>query len=713
MGDDTTSATIVTVNGQDVTLDDSTKLAVIKADDVTVTTNSGNDSVVSSGSNVTVDANSNTAKIVPIGGSMNIINFENASIQLSNADIAAALRNKAITFTATSDSVTATLSNRAQVTYTGDYVNLLNSKGESQKFSYVTANFENTSVENLLLYANPENKRSITTGNGDDTAFVGTGDAVNLGAGNNLIEISTTRKYFGENTAQIVLDTVAGVATHTTVKGFKANDFTDGDVAKFTSVENTQVNYKDGVLTFTNGNATLNMIDMNMTAMEDDAFVNVLVTDGGDTLKTSIARAGGVITVPSDVSKDNFATTYVGDTIGNSGVDLSEFEDTVSVTFSGNNGSGTFGNTGVVFRDIHSIKGGKGEHTLKGGAGQNDTLAAGTGKATIHGEGASSNDLLIGNSNQDSDTTFIYGPSDGNDTIQNFQFLEVTLSGYSSDIADIAGIFPDQNNDVKADVLNIAQNELRYVSEINAVDSDVVLTMSDGLNSITLKDAVDKRLKYSISRDPSNISTDTIIAKVAGDVITYDGITSYYVLTGYKSTLKVDPNFYDPAETSTINLKGKTNALGNQETITSYSSAKQIVVLDASEVVNRSLYLIGNDTSNTIIAGKGSNTLWGGSSTEGNDLLIGNNDSTDIFMYGSNEGSDTVENYGEDDIIDCYNLSASRISQVVTKDDNVIMSIRYSDNKVTIKYNDDVKYIHFKDYDGNDYTYNIGSQEFE
>ena len=71
------------------------------------------------------------------------------------------------------------------------------------------------------------------------------------------------------------------------------------------------------------------------------------------------------------------------------------------------------------------------------------------------------------------------------------------------------------------------------------------------------------------------------------------------------------------------------------------------------------MLLAGNDLDNTILAGDGNASLWGGD--DGDDLLIGGN-GQNTFYYNLGNGNDTIQNANDGDIVDLTNITPDEIS---------------------------------------------------
>ena len=252
--------------------------------------------------------------------------------------------------------------------------------------------------------------------------------------------------------------------------------------------------------------------------------------------------------------------------------------------------------------NIHSIKGGAGNTSITGSE-LSDTILAGTGYTSIWS--GAGDDELIGNAGK---SKFFFLAGDGHDTISNFKFLT-----------------PDnQNTDDKIDITS--ENA---VTDVQCVGDDVILQINNSNDYLTIKDAIGKDFRIN-----------DLIAKVDTNVA-YDGLANCYVAKG-GSSLTVDSTVGSAEiwlDNSHDNL-----FLGNP-----------IRTLDASAVQGNTS-LVGNEYDNTIIAGQGDSSLWGGSSTS-NDLLQGGK-AHNTFFYCNGNGRDTIDgaNNGDDVILDGITL---------------------------------------------------------
>lgn len=120
-----------------------------------------------------------------------------------------------------------------------------------------------------------------------------------------------------------------------------------------------------------------------------------------------------------------------------------------------------------------------------------------------------------------------------------------------------------------------------------------------------------------------------------------------------------------------VDVNGDVAYFGNYITIRDYDAnsieaTEKVKVLDASERTT-DINLVGNSIDNTIIAGLGNSTLWGGESAD-SDLLIGG-DGQNIFVYNKGNGNDTIQETNDGDFVVFNDISLDQImSSNITSD---------------------------------------------
>ena len=166
---------------------------------------------------------------------------------------------------------------------------------------------------------------------------------------------------------------------------------------------------------------------------------------------------------------------------------------------------------------------------------------------------------------------------------------------------------------------------------------------------------------------------DVILSYGTGNDLTIiDGKNKNITFAGKKSTIRI----YEDAGVLDGKKKSLTLAANTEKKFSATGTFKKLITIDGSQVDNE-IAITGNVKANYIIAGKSNTTLDGG---KGRDTLVGG-ESEDVFIYNAKTGNKTIQNYGEDDII---NLSkGATISQVTTKKGNVVLKV--GNNTITIE----------------------------
>ena len=245
-------------------------------------------------------------------------------------------------------------------------------------------------------------------------------------------------------------------------------------------------------------------------------------------------------------------------------------------------------------------------------------VTVGSGLNTLIG--SSADETLTGNSN--GITEFGFSAGGGNDVIANFNFDE--------------------------DKINIGKGAVTDVKIIG--EGNVRLQVGGGSDFLTIENAQGEHFKIN-----------GFTAKVDSN-IDFDDTANYFVATARNATLTVGDDVEgdaiiwldNPARSGSI-FKG------------------DIKTIDASGATVKT-ELAGNDLDNTIQAGLGDASLWGG--TGGDDLLIGG-DGTNTFFYANGNGSDTVSGVNDGDIV--Y-LSGVTLENIIGAD--------FTDSAVAVKFSD-------------------------
>ena len=287
--------------------------------------------------------------------------------------------------------------------------------------------------------------------------------------------------------------------------------------------------------------------------------------------------------------------------------------------------------SGVDFTNCESdlmVNLGSTEVSIGGG----EVLFSGINQITVGGGlntviGSTANETLTGNA--DGTTEFIFDKGNGRDVIKNFNFDE--------------------------DKINVGTNA---ITAVNLNDAGAVRMQIDGDGWITLEDAQGK-----------NFRINEFTALVDKN-IEYDDAANYFVATSKKATLTV-------TEEAEIWLDGSHGKYFTGD----------IKTLDATTSDGKNT-LVGNEFDNTILAGKGDASLWGGNG--GDDLLVGGN-FQNLFFYCAGNGNDTIRGTNDGDGVILADVSLDQI--VGTKISADSIDINFKDGgSLHIEGNSDVTY---------------------
>ena len=362
------------------------------------------------------------------------------------------------------------------------------------------------------------------------------------------------------------------------------------------------------------------------------ASQKVLVGDNENALRVEVADADAVIRV--DGSSDELTQVYLGDEEKGSGVNIGDFDEEVFINL--NTNSGKLGDNDALFQGINKLQGGGSKNnTLVGAFNTNNTIAAGNGNNSIWG-GHGGMDSLVG---ADSDvksgsTSFFYMTGGGRDVIDGFEFLT-------------------DENSYKADKIDTCGTTLKGA---DIVDDDLVISLADDLDRLTLKNARNRNIQIHVNGDDNNV----VICKVNNDSLDYDGIADYLKFTGKNGAVDVNSSL----RSAEIWLNNDHDYWTGTENKNLTSFEGDIRILDASNVEGN-VTLVGNNNDNIISAGQGNSTMWGGHSDTSNDTLYGGA-GDDKLLYGLNEGDDVINSVEYNDLINLYNIRIEDIKADIT-----------------------------------------------
>ena len=529
--------------------------------------------VVSRGDDVNVSLTDGNTWLFPLNGSMSLEGYEAATgtgFGMNKENILAAVEDGYINFSRGR----LTLGD-AEVWFpeSNELINFYNIIGKQQKVGFASQGEQldaSNETDDLILVA--KRNATVTGGSGDDTILASKGSFVDAGAGLNLIKSDGADVVLnGRTTVEGAVDTVyvAGEAPGVDFKSSGLSLYYDDDLSK--------------ALTFSDIHSTekLNLYYAAQNRLVSEVFI-------ADDEWYNVS--------------DGASDYYVGATAKkNHGLDFSGVSDAINVTMNTDYNSTT---AEFWVNNIHSLRGGDGLTTIVG-SDKSDTILAGTGQTTISaGKG---NDKLYGSTSADKNSaTFVYAAGDGQDSIENFDFM--------SDAVDATA------DKVKFD-------DASGVTNVMLRGSDVMIKVNDADGFLLLEGARGKSFRLN----------DDLIAKVDTN-IAFDGFTNCYVGVGERATLTVGKG------AGNVEVWLSDDALDYHGTMYDGNFA----VLDASQSDGKNI-LAGNELSNTIIGGTGDNSLWGGYGGA-DDLLIagaGHNE----YYYEIGNGHDTISGANAGDVI--------------------------------------------------------------
>ncbi len=453
----------------------------------------------------------------------------------------------------------------------------------------------------------------LLKGNKFSTITAGSGNDTILADSRNIVDAGDglNQIYLAQDGNSTVVISGKG---RNTVHSFNTGD--DGDCVKVDDLNAVKFKFDTNGLRLISNDAGLHFDGIGLTTA--DSGEKILITDDTKTIRTVVAQDNQTIIV------GEAAEAFFGK---RSGLNFSDYDEDLNINLS--NGTGKLGNLDATFQGFDKLQAGNGRSTLIGDYERN-TLIAGTGDSSLWGDAG--NDKLIGKGishDKDGRTTFFFLEGDEHDFIYDFSFL--TPENESKGIDDKIDI-TDANT-----VTNVYRSGNDVILQINHSSTDY----------LTIKDAVGKDFRIN-----------DLIAKVDKN-ISYDGLANCYVASG-GSSLTVDSTV-DSVEIWLDSSHG-TQFFGNIRT------------LDASAVEGNTS-LVGNEFENTILAGHGNSSLWGGF-TASNDLLIGG-ESKNTFFYCNGNGHDSISGSNDGDRIILSDVFLDQIISTNISDDAV--SINFID----------------------------------
>ena len=360
----------------------------------------------------------------------------------------------------------------------------------------------------------------------------------------------------------------------------------------------------------------MSYVDGDVVIKHDDSKVILKDVGDGSSAKILVDKDTSVVVGRGATAKvaDEVADFYIGK---KSALDFSDdYERDVSVNLA--EGKGAVGAHDVVFYGFNTVTAGGGKTTLIGSE-ENEEFYAGSNDGTIYGGGG--RDILHG-----------YTGDDKNGSTEFF---------FDKDRATITGFEFTDGKSINPDKINTGA---QGVEGVGVNGDDVYVELFNG-GRLMIEGAAGK--DFAIANDYGDV-----VAQISDGDLTYDGRANYFSTTT-KSRAKLEVSSeVDNAEVWLNN--GRSDEFhGN------------IYELDASAVEGNAT-LVGNDFDNVITAGKGNNSLWGGSSAS-NDTLIGG-DGKDLFWYEMGNGNDVIQGAGSNDSVNLYGITVDMLTTEVTSD---------------------------------------------
>lgn len=357
----------------------------------------------------------------------------------------------------------------------------------------------------------------------------------------------------------------------------------------------------------------------------------------------------------ANVTSADYADLYYGTngTNGGSGLSFASVEDDVVIDLSKSD----------IYKNINTITGGKGNSTLMGSSAKETLISAGGNTSLWGGAG---NDVLQGAS--DAKDVFFLMNNGGKDTVTSGTF----------------GVYTDATADT-ADVVYLSN-----LASAKAVSNAIELATTDG--SKLVLDGVTNDTMFQFTTDGKSVAVAKIGSVNAGNSFTYDSAVNFY---GGGS--KVDSLSVSGSDDLAIWLD---NSQGGNVTFNSIENVN-------AQSTTGSILLAGDSSANTLRAGTGDASLWGGSGSAA-DSLVGSTAGVTKFWYGFGEGNDTLVSNSADDVVNLYSGTNGITSADIT---DIGVVIGFNDgSKLTVLTN---RNITFDCGEAGKYTANYSEKKWE
>ncbi|MBQ7498842.1 MAG: hypothetical protein IJU00_13605 [Selenomonas sp.] len=464
-----------------------------------------------------------------------------------------------------------------------------------------------SSTKAVTIYGRNDSTTSDTLlgGTKNDTIYAGHTDYVYGGAGKDSIILNSTTG----TQESVGLNAAGGKDTVDNFEFGKEGDavvLTDNVISEGFSLKKSGTSMEAK-----QGSATLTLNGIAGTATGAETVVNVQDSTG---TTYDVDFVSGAATVSDS---DSIHKVYYADSSKKTNsINFSTVDDSLVIDL-GNTGLQSNTGDAIYYGAFATVTGGSDTTVLMGAAGNKETLVAGTGATTLWGGSGKTADVLVGSSDTDNAVSFFYTADNGKDTVKSGRW----------------------GSDDTSDVLYLSNVE---VTSIKSNGSNVTFSAGTG-NSLTVEGLrADTAVKWTT--DGENIQLAKIGNSSSSNTWTYEEDVTMY-LGGKSNSLTVS----EDAQVWLAGTEGKT-----------YTNVTKVDASRSSDTV----VLAGNgDVSETLIGGRGENSLWGGAGSA-NDTLTGSSAGTTTFYFGKGEGNDVITATSSEDKVLLYNVNLDDIANI-------------------------------------------------
>ncbi|MBE6102694.1 MAG: hypothetical protein E7200_11510 [Selenomonas ruminantium] len=566
------------------------------------------------------------------------------------ASAAVQLSSSAGYYAVTADGVTPAAASKLNVLWTGEKAVEINASAINEPM--------------VIVGTTGEGADTLRGGKKADTIVAGAGDVVFGGGGDDTITLGTATDDKRETVALVngagadsVVNFEQGFAATKDVIYLAENSI--DDIAKASAFDLT------GNLVVKLGTSKLDLGTKGGTAQE----LNVVDKTNKEYDVAVVNNGASYGSAATDV--ESMADYYIaaGDTAN---LSFSGISDTLTIEL-GN--TGVYGGSSTFVGNFDSVTGGTTNTVIIGAGNKKETLTAGGGLTSLWGGGSAADSLIGAGATAGNKTTFFYRAGDGKDTVNGSNWG----NGSDADVLDLTGV---TMTSIKKDATNgmvISTNSDADKLTVQGVatENDVVKFTLDGTTVL--------QGKYGI--------TDGTVT----NNFTYDSNVSVYY-GGKSDTLTVGSGITE----ANIQLDGSQGV--------GYAG---ITTVDASGN-NGSIIIGGTGTANeSIMAGTGSSSIWGGAGSS-KDTLVGSGSGSTTFYWGTDNGNDTISSTTSSDKVFFYNISSTAgtvtdIKDTVDSDGTMVFTLA-SGEKLTLTGLNASAVTQFTFADGATYTYDYSAE---